>query len=362
VGRGDSKGVRNVPPRQDHYAIAIGIDTYPALRLLKSSVSDAIDFLDWLTDEDGGNVAAENVKLIRSPEEIPTDRFDARPIQDEIDRALRDFGAETGFKIGTRLYFYFAGHGFGPKFNDVGMLMATAGMQSLTKNIGLQAYREYFHDTGLFDEVVFFVDCCRDNARGVVTRAPDFEVKRAQNGATKIVDFVVLAAGYGDQAFAPVDVVDGERRGILTKALLEALRGDPKALDSQGRVTAASLQLYIKERVKAIATDEKLKQEPETPQDLNPALVFLEKDLNTLDRLEVHIVAPAGTTGDLIIRDARDLSQEVARHDAATATAATPWVIHLPSITRYEIENPDSGRIVVLDPVKAKEKPHVFRF
>ena len=46
-----------------------------------------------------------------------------------------------------------------------------------------------------------------------------------------MTDFLVLAAAYGEQAFAPVDVVDGERRGILTKAVLEALNGAPQALD-----------------------------------------------------------------------------------------------------------------------------------
>jgi hypothetical protein len=352
-----------VPPLKDHYAIAIGIDTYPSLRRLTSAVRDATAFLEWVTDDDGGNVDQENVRLIRSPEKLPVDRFDATPIQDHIDRALRDFGAEAGRRIGKRLYFYFAGHGLGPSFDEVGMLMAIASMGSLTKNIGLRSYRDFFHETGLFDEVVFFVDCCRDHTRGVSTEPPGFQPVTAAIGrAEKVVDFVVLAAGYGDQAFAPVIEVDGERRGILTTALLEALKGHPKAVDAQARVTAASLQIYVKERVKAIGLDDKLKQEPELPQDLNPNLVFREVDVATLPKLRVHIIAVMASTGELILRDARDLDKIVDRRPVAAATKANPWVVDILPHTRYEIENPEGGKTLVLDPAKAKEEPFVFEF
>ena len=352
-----------MPPIKDQFAIAVGIDTYPSLRPLSSSVSDAISFLDWLTDEEGGNIDPANVKLIRSPIEIVTNRFVARPIQLEIDRALSDFGAEAGQRIGKRLYFYFAGHGFGPAFDDVGMLMATASMSSLDNNIGLRDYRTYFHETGLFDEVVYIIDCCRDSSmdtRLVRTSRPAFAAIAVTGRAPRVVDFIVLAAAYGEKAFAPVDVVDGERRGILTKAVLEALRGNVKALDPEGRVTAATLQVFVKERVKSLAQDEKLKQDPEIPH--NPDLVLYQQDVSTLNKLKVRIIAPPGLTGELIIRDANKLDTIFARRDANNALEADPWEIDLPRITRYEVENPDSDRVVVLDPARAQEEPFVFRF
>lgn len=353
-----------MPPLTDHFAIAVGIDTYPSLRPLRSSVSDATQFLEWVTDPDGGNVpnSNTNVRLIRSPEDIPADPFDARPVQSEIDRALRDFGALGGQRVGKRLYFYFAGHGFGPTFDNVGMLMASASMDMLKANIGLRDYRNYFHETGLFDEVIYIIDCCRDNARGEPTVAPVFNLVVAANKSAKITDFVVLAAGYGEKAFAPVSQVDGERRGILTRAVLEALRGEPKALDPSGRVTAATLQVYVKDRVKLIATDAKLAQEPETPQDLNPNIVFRVVNSATIKNLKIQIIASPGLTGELIIRDGRDLTTIVARQPVAQAQEANPWEIELPPNTRYEVENPDSDRTVILDPAKAKTEPYVFRF
>jgi uncharacterized caspase-like protein len=348
----------------DHFAIAIGIDTYPSLRPLRSSVSDATLFLEWATDEKGGNVSIDNVRLVRSPDGNAADPFDAQPAQKEIDKALRDFGALAGRRIGTRLYFYFAGHGFGPSFDNVGMLMASASMDTLRMNIGLRDYRDFFHETGFFDEVIFIVDCCRDNARGEPTAPPVFKANPAADRRPRIVDFVALAAGYGEKAFAPVSVVDGERRGILTRALLEALNGDPRALDPSGRVTGATLQNYLKDRVKEIADDDKLKQEPELPQSPNPDLVFRTVDPARLDMLRVHIIAPSGLTGELIVRDGRDITQVVGRRPVSQAQAESPWEIDIERITRYEVENPDSDRTVILDPAKAKkgEDPYVFRF
>jgi hypothetical protein len=347
-----------VPPITDHYGIAVGIDTYPSLRRLTSSVGDATKFCEWLTDPEGGNIHPDNVKLVPSPQSGAGDRFDAKPIQDEIDRVLRDFGAELGRRIGKRLYFYFAGHGFGPSFDEVGMLMANASMTSLSKNLGLRQYRDYFHETGLFDEVVFILDCCRDSARGKTTNAPEFEAKPVTGRVPHVVDFIVLAAAYGEKAFAPLDEALGERRGILTTAVLEALRGDLRALDPRGRVTTATLQDFVKGRVKDLATDEKLKQDPEIPQ--NPNLVLHEVDLSRIKRLKVHIIAPASlTTGELIVRDA-DWG-EIARRNVEQAREGAPWEMDLLPITRYVVEHSDSDVSRVLDPAKAKQEPHVFR-
>jgi hypothetical protein len=66
--------------------------------------------------------------------------------------------------------------------------------------------------------------------------------------------------------------------------------------------------------------------------------------------------------GELIIWDPADRTTPVARRPAAQAQAADPWEIELSRITRYEVENPDSDRIVILDPAKAKAEPYVFRF
>jgi hypothetical protein len=348
-----------VDKNKGHFAIAIGIDTYPQLRRLTASVRDATEFCEWLTSAEGGNLPDSNVKLIPSLPTIPADRFDARPIRIEIDRALRDFGVEQNRRIGDRLYFYFAGHGFGPSFDNVGMLMANAAMKSLTENIGLRPYRDYFHETKHFDQVVFFLDCCRDRDFNDETMAPSFE-KTAVLGGKRVVDYVIMATAYGNKAFAPVDQPTNERRGLLTKALLEGLRGAPRAVDADGRITATSLREYLRERVPALAKDDHVEQEAEIPGLPNEEIVFRQLDPATLKRLRVHIVVPPVLSGEMILRDGR--RQEIGRRKADDARAGNPWQVDLLVNGRYELEHTDSDLAVVIDPAKAKKEPYVFQF
>src|SRR4051812_47010439 len=178
----------------DHYAIVIGIDRYPQLPILEGPVSDATAFKDWLVSPDGGGLPEQNARLILTGAQT-NDPLDAQPVKVEIDRALRDFGLERNKKIGKRLYFYFSGHGFGAKFDDVGMLMANASATRLGSNIGLRPFREFFNDFIFFDEIVYVLDCCRDNTQKSQTQGPDFTpIKKALKGHAQ--EFVVLAAAY----------------------------------------------------------------------------------------------------------------------------------------------------------------------
>lgn len=128
------------------YAVVVGINAYPQLRVLRAAVGDATKFAEWLQLPNGGGLPEKNVRLIVSAETLPTEPLDAKPIQEDIDKALRDFGVEKNQWMGRRLYFYFTGHGIGPNFNNVGMLMAHAAMVRLNYNIGLQNYLDYFHE------------------------------------------------------------------------------------------------------------------------------------------------------------------------------------------------------------------------
>ena len=148
----------------DHYAIVIGIDSYSSLRRLKASGADATRFAAWLKADEGGGLCDKNIAMVLSPATLPANRIDAMPVRDDIDNALIDFGVLRGERLGTRLYFYFAGHAFGPKFNEVCMLMVNASPQLLNRNIGLNQYRDYFHEKAPFDEVVYIL-----TAAGIAT-------------------------------------------------------------------------------------------------------------------------------------------------------------------------------------------------
>jgi hypothetical protein len=338
--------------RADHFAIVIGIDSYPQLRPLKAATADAARFVEWLLSSEGGNLPPENVKLIVSPPLPPSHPLDAEPIQKDIDLALWEFGAEVKPKIGVRLYFYFAGHGVGPTVNEVGMLMADAAMSRLNSNIGLRPYLEYFQATGKFDEVIFIVDCCRDPVRSVSTRGPIFTQGEPIPGV-HVVDLVILAAGYGEKAFEPADVDTKERRGLLTEVLLEGLQS-PEAANARGEITGYALSRYVKERLPLRTTgDPKLRQEPEIKLGISdPELV-----LCTIapQQIEVHVHGPPGVAGELVLYHGTDMS-ELGR---CAASQAQPWILQLNRSSRYELELEGTDLTVILDP-RDKDSPYVY--
>jgi hypothetical protein len=315
----------------DHYAIVVGIDAYPQLPKLRAAVADAARFGEWLLAEDGGGLLEDNLALIPSGEgPSPSEPFDARPVQEDIDRALRKFGVEDNTRIGRRLYFYFAGHGFGPSYDEVGMLMAHAAVVRLNNSIGLRKYRTFFRDYPLFDEVVFILDCCRDDQRRVTdTGSPAFTLTGWPG--PPVQDFVVLAAAYGAKAFEPKGP-DAKERGLLTQALLEGL-GSAPAADRFGAVTASSLQTYLRQRVPQLAGASAVNQTPDVQLPTGEFTFRTGLPVAT-GYVLTRIFAPPGSTGQLILRNEDGAFR--LRHDAA---AATPWEVDLPANHLYSVEH-----------------------
>jgi hypothetical protein len=356
----------------EHYAIVIGIDQYSQFRRLKAAVRDATRFAEWLELPEGGGLPRGNIHLITSKlnsAEPGTPEFGARPIQDNIDEALARIGVQNKRRIGSRLYFYFAGHGFGPTFDNIGMLMANAAMERLDSNVGLRPYRHFFRDWGFFDEVVFILDCCRDEFVSVgETTRPRFTLGQISGVRPPVNDFIVMAAPHGEKAFQALDTDTGERRGLLTEALLEALKS-AEAADPRGRFTASSLQAYVKRRVPQLAhaapvdpaTGKRLEQKPEIepPQ---KEIVFGAIPLNELEQVRVRIVAPAGVGGVLELRG-NDWSV-IASCPASEATAEKPaWEEQLLRLKWYALTNTDSPPgtpPTIIDLREAKDDLHVI--
>lgn len=357
----------------EDYAIVIGINKYPYLRPLFATHRDATAFMEWLLDEEGGGLPKEHIRLFLSPETLPPDRHQTPPHSFDLDGALADFGARKNQRIGRRLYFYFAGHGFGPTFDDVAMVLANAALDLLNRNIGLRPFRQFFHRTGLFDEVVFILDCCRSSTDfsvqfqlGAPGFTPRLEAPVPQN---KVRDYVVLAAAWGEKAFEPTDKPTGERRGLLTKVLLKGLR---EGADHRGRITSASLRDYVLEQLPKAAgdaslgqkEDARLRQKPEIPALPDPEFVFgaVAQEQQTV---RVRIVAPSGLGGELVLRDSRGL-QEIERRAAADVTRKKPpWERDLARNQWYALEHtesPPGTPPAFIDLRKAKDETYVYQF
>ena len=352
----------------DDYAIVIGIDTYSRLFRLRSAHADASAFAKWLTSEDGGNLPEENIlPIFIGPETPPLDLLNAQPAQRHIDNRLKMLGIENNQRIGRRLYFYFAGHGFGPEFDDVGILMIDATEIDINNNIGLREYRKFFQNHHIFDEVVYIIDCCRDDELdvrglpGLRLNGPSFGILQDKRGEMR--DYVLLAAPYGKKAYAVASEDKGQRQGLLTRALLQGLK---EAHDETGLVTSDTLSKFIRKRVAELVNDPgvdpKLKeQKPQVLYLPDPPIVFSTLPPDPKPKLKVHIIAGPGQNGQLVLYNGD--GEEMGRCNAEQATAEHPWEVELlRDAFVYVVEHVPSREQIPILPQSVTTEPHVVRF
>jgi hypothetical protein len=299
--------------------------------------------------------------MVLSPDPI---QFDVDPIfavpqQIHIEREMRNIGFERNSKIGQRLYFYFSGHGFGPSSYDVCMLLANASMKHLNFNIGLMSYISYIHEHNLFDEIIFILDCCRDRRRYAKPGEPSFTVGEVEI-LEELKDYVILAAAYGEKAFEPKNPVAGEGRGLLTQALLEGLK-DPAAADHRGRVTNILLSKYLAKRLPQMAGEAKLRQVPEFfPDSITKEIVICHIPVDQLTGVKVHIIARAGTTGDILLFRGDDLEFPIDQYPAEQARPEAPWKIVLRHNAIYQLRHDGSSFKKPINTQDIMQEPYVI--
>lgn len=363
------------------YAIAVGIRLYSDFEELKTAPQDATRFIEWVSAENGGGVPEKNTKLlITRLETAPDNSIDWKPDQDDITQALIEFGVRKGWKqkwegrngekfLGRRLYFYFAGHGYGHTTTDVGMLMADVATDFVpAKSESLELYRAFFARRALFEEIIFILDCCRDplptgiHANGSL-RGPIFDLPEA-TPPLDVAELVVLAAAYGRKAYETLDPGTKETSGVLTRILLMALR-DGTSMDDRGRVTPRAIKAYfgshLDELRGRLSDGSPTSQRPEllgnTIESDTPRELIL-----SLASMPVTIIAPSALSGDLVVL--ADGRSEVDRRPAQEATTAQPpWIVTLQPSKRYVVRNITEGpgsTAAVIDWEALKETSNVF--
>ena len=343
------------------YAIVIGIDSYAkmqddsAFSPLTSAVRDAARFREWLLSADGGALDDSRIVTISSPPVINNQLplpIEAKPIKDQIDDALSDFGFSNDKRIGDRFYFYFSGHGIGLGSTDVALMMANAVRKMENRNISLKYYREYMQERDLFSEIIFIVDCCRSrDTKPIDPGKPVFIVPPAVP-QPKVQDLAILAAEYGEPSFA---ITGGQ--GLLTTALLEGLSGAPEATDQKGRVTSNTLNNFIPKRVESLAKKNLLAQHPEVDAFPNRGEIILCKPRK---KVRVKIIADASVKGDLVVCDGEN--QELFRREAKLATPDSPWEVELfDSFVPYSVRVGTFNNPIMLKLEVVKENNNVFQ-
>ncbi len=231
---------------EQDYAIVIGISHYKALEKLEGPVEDAKEFLQWLIDENGGNLPPTNCFLIES---TPNPM---RPLQDDIDEKLAtiyEMGSTSGYR---RLYFYFAGHGLGVDWKENALCLPQWSKVRLNYALSSYEYLNLVIKSGFFKEAFFFLDCCRNRRPGARPLHPTLGIEQsAEEGFCN--SFVAYAAEFNNAAYEAEHWNENKTliRGYFTRALLEGLRG--AASNQEGVVTTASIKGFLKTKVEEIA-------------------------------------------------------------------------------------------------------------
>ena len=246
---------------QDDWAIVVGIWTYPDLGNLTGPQNDARAFAEWVRSPAGGAVPEDHIRLILSSDFAPADSASrAEPttgrveaLFDELDDiALRNKERMEGQSVGRRLYLYMAGHGCAPNLDDAVLLMANATRRRAGYHIPGKPWANWFYHAGYFEEILLFMDCCRENYPQAPLNVPPFIDVTAPDAVDHGRRFFAFATKWS-RLSRERPMVDGTVRGVFTVALLEGLKG--AAAEPDGRVTASSLAGYLQTNMKTFLTD-----------------------------------------------------------------------------------------------------------
>jgi uncharacterized caspase-like protein len=325
------------------YAVIVGIKSYPYFDAdgpLEGPENDARAFRDWVTSPTGGNVPndKEHISLIVSSDYVPpaTTPDDARPMVIDVHNAFEKLQNKAednankgnGLQVGRRLYIYMAGHGFAPRDDQTALLMANATRDrtgAIYHVLG-QYTADWFFKAKYFEEVILFMDCCRE-----VYKVMGLNMSFRESIGPGAVDKVRRFYGYGTKwsRLSREKEIDGARRGIFTVTLMKALEGGAAEPDT-GELTAQSLSDYLYTNMEKLLDDAE-KSNDDIPKE--PEIDYYPKKgkgfvLMTMPVPEFHVTlhVPTASIGKAaqILDGARDLSVV-----KSTPAVSDPWVVDL---------------------------------
>ena len=246
---------------QDDWAIVVGIWNYPDLGNLTGPQNDAKAFADWVRSSTGGGVPENQVRLILSSDFDPADsasRAEPTPgrveaLFDELDDiAQRNKERMEGLRVGRRLYLYMAGHGCAPILDESVLLMANATRRRAGYHIPGKPWANWFYRAGYFEEILLFMDCCRESYQQAPLNVPAYIDVTAPDAVDRGRRLFAFATKWS-RLSRERPMADGAVRGVFTVALLEGLKG--AAAEPDGRVTANSLAGYLQTNMQTFLTE-----------------------------------------------------------------------------------------------------------
>ena len=236
------------------WAIVVGINLYnhPGLRALQGPARDAELFAQWV--KHSAYVPDDQVELVQSSPILPTSLADAGPGFDRVTEAFKKLAVRADQKdfhhLGRRLYLFLSGHGIvptlsaEPDYRDAALLTANADPYSLGRHIRGRAYAEWFRGLGIFDEVILFQDCCRDEKSNVpptIPVLPGWKRQTSQEGR----QFYAAPTQFGSKSWEQPLGSPAEVRGVFSYALIEALNNPTLYDPTSGCLTGSVLEKHL---------------------------------------------------------------------------------------------------------------------
>ena len=259
-----------MPVRNSDFALVIGIDHYPHYRPLSGAIADADEFENWVRDQtSGGGVPGAQCKKITSS--APP----ARPLGPEIDDALEEIVTKLAAQqpAPRRFYLFFSGHGLAQIEQDrAATAFCTARWSEVRRGDALDSdcYLNYVVQSGKFEEVVLFADCCRVRKVSAKGFCPTLANINPNPTASKVRRFLAYATELMNPAFEVATGGDTTpARGHFSRALMNALKG--AAAQPGGGVRAGDLERYLYAEVPRIAREHNHNQQPEVISSYDPA-------------------------------------------------------------------------------------------
>lgn len=285
----------------------------------------------------------DNIKLVRG-------NGDGTPINQDIKEAMKQLDVRERKRRGSRLYFYYAGHGIGPMFNDVALIPADASVDEYDHTFfGIALCFDFFVKTGFFDEVVAFLDCCREELAVKAIGFPWEEDQFTDAAAAGVNLFAMVGSTHGGKSnelrTPPLDEL--RYRGLMTEVLLDGLNGAPGAIDAaSGAVTTESLLTYVRRRVEAEATARSLPQRVDPFAHPGPAMTLLAQP--TIATLALGItVGPQSAGVAMFVQNMRTMVKTPIA--AGTAGQKLPD-IPIAADTRHQLIVPTLADWPIIDP------------
>lgn len=348
----------------DH-AVVVGINNYPAFDPLEGPVKDAKAFRNWLVEH--GKVPPENIREVYSTDfaarnvegqatALTQPAFDAVNVKftELVNLATKNFQRLP--RIGRRLYIYLAGHGITPrvsnnKLDSAALLMANAEPTTVGLHLPGPAYAEWFRLSHAFEEIILFMDCCRNAFEDIEeSRVPFTPLKGGD--PTKVKTLNVLATQWDAPSFEQPLGSPPELRGVFTWALLEVLRTG--AGSTNGKLTAMGL----KGPLELLISNLRGGDVPQFPRfnlgNLQDIVLFESATGATLPKVTIQWDPPLhGKSGDILDGNDNPLTPPV----KVTASAANTQLSLKPGL--YSVRFSDAEAVLKVRPRLSKDAQDV---